>query len=311
MVTIKNFFLDFSLIEIFLWLISAIKFRFFWLIQRIVTIGAIFALISSLLGTLYPLPRILYAISSDGLLFGVFKRVNKCTQTPIHATMLSCFLAATLAMLFDLQQLIGMQSIGTLMAYTIVAVSILLLRYRTGDEDSSNGNGNSSPPSTTIAEILQQIFNLNCLKRPSPLSSGIIRTAILLFALFTMIFCSLLRTDWDHFSSAHTILIVVGLCLLLFLLVIASQPKNDCHDLSMKVPAVPLLPLISIFLNLYLMFNLDTSTWIRFAIWIMIGYVIYFAYGLRYSVEKQRRKMQMALNSRQKSICINAVQHKK
>lgn len=272
------------------------------------TIGAIFALCSTLLGAMYPLPRILYSMSSDGLIYSVFKRVNKRTQVPVHATMMSSLLAALMALIFDLQQLIEMLSIGTLMAYTIVAVSVLLLRYRTGDDqcfgidDNDNSSTNSNAKkSSKLTVVIHQLFNLNWLKEPTSLSSSIVKITIMLFALFTLLFCLLLRTNWDHFSSAHSLLIVCGICLLFFLMIISSQPKNHCH-ISMKVPAVPLLPLSSIFMNLYLMFNLDVSTWIRFFIWITIGYAIYFTYGIRHSVESKRRKLEIKLNHRVRAM---------
>lgn len=43
----------------------------------------------SLLGCLFPIPRILYAMSSDGLLFKCFSMVNEKTKTPVLATMIA------------------------------------------------------------------------------------------------------------------------------------------------------------------------------------------------------------------------------
>ncbi|WP_027935076.1 amino acid permease [Amycolatopsis thermoflava] len=49
------------------------------------------------------------------------------------------------------------------------------------------------------------------------------------------------------------------------------------------VPLSPALPIIAALACLYLMLNLDVLTWIRFAVWLAIGLVIYFAYGRRHS----------------------------
>lgn len=38
-----------------------------------------------------------------------------------------------------------------------------------------------------------------------------------------------------------------------------------------KVPIVPFLPGISVFINIYLMLMLDYYTWIRFGIWMVLG----------------------------------------
>ena len=51
-----------------------------------------------------------------------------------------------------------------------------------------------------------------------------------------------------------------------------------------RVPGVPLLPIASIVACVWLMLNLTGLTWIRFAVWMAIGVVIYFLYGRRHSV---------------------------
>jgi basic amino acid/polyamine antiporter, APA family len=55
-----------------------------------------------------------------------------------------------------------------------------------------------------------------------------------------------------------------------------------------RVPWVPLTPLISIVACFYLMLQLPVVTWIRFGIWLVIGLVLYFAYGYRHSALRQR-----------------------
>lgn len=90
-------------------------------------ISVLFA-VFSLLGCMFPLPRILYSMSTDGILFSFLGRINSRTHTPIISTLLSGMLAAIMAVLFDLTQLIEMLSIGTLLAYSIVALCVLVLR---------------------------------------------------------------------------------------------------------------------------------------------------------------------------------------
>ena len=50
-----------------------------------------------------------------------------------------------------------------------------------------------------------------------------------------------------------------------------------------RTPWVPFLPLVSVAFCLYLMLALPTLTWIRFGVWLLIGAVIYFTYGIRHS----------------------------
>jgi len=52
---------------------------------------------------------------------------------------------------------------------------------------------------------------------------------------------------------------------------------------SYRVPLVPLLPWLSAVLCFYLMLNLTTLTWVRFVVWLVLGVIVYFAYGARHS----------------------------
>ncbi|WOL19621.1 hypothetical protein Cni_G28423 [Canna indica] len=96
---------------------------------NIITTGAVLALCSALMGSLLPQPRILLAMARDGLLPSFFSDVDKRTQVPVKSTVLTGIFAAALAFFMDVSQLAGMVSIGTLLAFTTVAISILILRY--------------------------------------------------------------------------------------------------------------------------------------------------------------------------------------
>ncbi|XP_053685338.1 cationic amino acid transporter 3 [Sabethes cyaneus] len=249
-------------------------------IKWIVSVGAIFALCTSLLGAMFPLPRVLYAMSTDGVIYKKLKTVHPKTQTPVLATILAGILAATMALLFNLQQLIDMMSIGTLMAYTIVAVSVLVLRY----EDTSS----MQRTAVTIPNVLRQLFNTSKCKDPTQMSSAIVKIVTALFAVLVCAVCSILVLASDQISSDQpgiiAGLVVLGCAMILLTIIVACQP-TDKIELTFKVPLVPVLPLLSVFFNLYLMFQLDAGTWIRFAVWVAIGYFIYFTYGIRHSVE--------------------------
>lgn len=52
---------------------------------------------------------------------------------------------------------------------------------------------------------------------------------------------------------------------------------------SFRVPGNPVVPILAALICIYLMLNLSLETWLRFAIWMVIGFAIYFAYGYRKS----------------------------
>jgi APA family basic amino acid/polyamine antiporter len=65
--------------------------------------------------------------------------------------------------------------------------------------------------------------------------------------------------------------------------VLVLRKKRPDLKPAFRVPFGKVLPIISAVLCLYLMTNLAVETWIFFAIWLVIGIVIYFSYGQRHS----------------------------
>ena len=65
--------------------------------------------------------------------------------------------------------------------------------------------------------------------------------------------------------------------------VIVLRRKRPDLPRSFRVPWVPVLPIVSALVCLYLMLNLSVETWLRFLVWLVIGFVIYFVYSRGHS----------------------------
>lgn len=97
----------------------------FW----IVLVGALAGLASSQVGAIYPLPRILYSMSCDKLIYHSLSKVHPGLKLPVRATIVGAIFVAILSCTLDIQDLADMVSIGTLAAYSLVSLSVLILRY--------------------------------------------------------------------------------------------------------------------------------------------------------------------------------------
>jgi amino acid transporter len=64
-----------------------------------VNIGAVFALCTSLLGAMFPLPRVLYAMANDGIIFKFLAIIHPRTMTPVLGTIISGLLTGQSALL--------------------------------------------------------------------------------------------------------------------------------------------------------------------------------------------------------------------
>ncbi len=107
--------------------VNAMGSGMFWL-RPIVKIAAIAGLSSVILVMLLGQPRIFYTMSRDGLLPPVFSKVHPKFKTPYISTLLTGFVAIVLAGVLPISILGELVSIGTLLAFSIVCVSIIILR---------------------------------------------------------------------------------------------------------------------------------------------------------------------------------------
>ncbi|TYB67816.1 amino acid permease [Nonomuraea sp. PA05] len=96
----------------------------------IVSFGAVIAIASVVLTVIYGQTRILFAMSRDGLIPRVFQKVDPRRQVPVANTLIVAGFISVLAGLVPLGQLAEATSIGTLFAFAIVNVGVLVLRYR-------------------------------------------------------------------------------------------------------------------------------------------------------------------------------------
>ncbi len=100
-----------------------------WL-KPFIKLGAIAGLSSVILVLIMAQPRIFYAMARDGLLPPVFKKIHSKFRTPHITTMVTGLAVALTAGIFPIGTLGHMVSIGTLLAFVIVCIGVLVLRYK-------------------------------------------------------------------------------------------------------------------------------------------------------------------------------------
>ncbi|XP_063250806.1 high affinity cationic amino acid transporter 1 isoform X1 [Prinia subflava] len=263
-----------------------------------VAVGSLCALSTSLLGSMFPMPRIIYAMAEDGLLFKFLAKVNEKRKTPLIATVTSGATAAVMAFLFDLKDLVDLMSIGTLLAYSLVAACVLVLRYQPeqpnlayqmarSTEETDNNESVSTSESQAGFLPEEEKFSLKAIlcstdSDPSKFSGSVVNISTFIIGFLIVGICIL--TSLEPNILINTVQIIAAILVVTVIFIIRKQPESKTK-LSFKVPFLPFLPVGSIFVNVYLMMQLDAGTWIRFAIWMLLGFIIYFTYGIWHSVE--------------------------
>ncbi|MFD5469524.1 amino acid permease [Streptomyces sp. NPDC127105] len=167
----------------------------------LISFGAAIGLTTVCMILLLGQARVFFAMSRDGLLPRFFSHTHPRFRTPYRPTILLGVVIAVVAGFTSLSELAELVNIGTLFAFIVVAISVIILRSTRPD--------------------LPRAF----------------------------------RTPW-----------------------------------------VPVVPVLSVCACLWLMVNLPAETWLRFAIWMVVGFAVYFLYGRKHSrlAERQAQERRTA-----------------
>ena len=172
----------------------------------VISIGACIGLVVVVMILMLGQTRVAFAMARDGLLPVGLSKVHPKFGTPHVITMITGVSVAIIAGLVDLETLADLVNIGTLFAFILVSVGVVLLRR----------------------------------SRP-------------------------------------------------------DLPR------AFRVPAAPVVATLAVLFCLYLMLNLLGETWVRFGIWMLLGFVVYFLYGKSHSRVGQRESEGAPPPARQES----------
>jgi APA family basic amino acid/polyamine antiporter len=144
--------------------------------------GAIISIFSVTLVVIYGQTRILFAIGRDGMLPRFFQQVNARTRTPVNNTIVVAVAVGLLAGFLPINFLAEMTSIGTLVAFLVVSIGVIILR-RT-EPDLPRGFRVPGYPVTPVLSVLGCLWIISNL-RPITIAVFGIWVAVVLVWYFT------------------------------------------------------------------------------------------------------------------------------
>ena len=225
-----------------------------WL-RAAVAISAVVAMTTVLLVFQLGQPRIWMSMSRDGLLPPIFSAIHPRFKTPWFATIITGVLVAVPALFMNLTEVTDLTSIGTLFAFVLVSGGVLLL-------DQGKGGGRYTPYIS---------------------SRWIILPAYVAVWIYVLAYQHDAFTQWLSFTDPADPTIhgwaVFQHQIPLILFIIGS----GILAIVCFVKRLSLIPVLGVLSCAYLMTELGITNWLRFLVWLVIGLVLYFAYGVRHS----------------------------
>lgn len=220
-----------------------------WL-SGIIGLSAIIAMAGVLLVFQVGQPRIWMSMSRDGLLPPVFSRIHPRFHTPAFATGVAGFLVAIPSLFLNLTEVTDLTSIGTLFAFVLVSGGVLILHPRGVKPDQGQA------PRFFVPYVNSRYW----------LPPILLLTLVLYYHLNEGVVIPTASEGWHEWIPYA----IFGIISLIISVLAVVRRWN-------------LIPVLGLLTNLYLMSELGFTNWMRFLVWLVIGLIIYFAYGFRKS----------------------------
>lgn len=232
----------------------------------IVSIAAVVAMTSVMLVFQMGQPRIWMTMSRDGLMPKKFAEIHPKHKTPGFATIVTGFVVGLPIFFTDENFVLDFTSIGTLFAFVLVCGGVLMLSAQ------------------SEAELAERATK-GKFRIPYVNSKFIFPAIVVITSVLVNYYVPTFFADTFDFSEGK---LAANLPMIaFFILTITMAVMAFLKNLSL----IPLLGLISC---CYLLTGMAVSNWKWFGIWLVIGLVIYFAYGFKNS-KLNKNKIQATL----------------
>ncbi|KAJ8900374.1 hypothetical protein K2173_025014 [Erythroxylum novogranatense] len=216
-------------------------------VSVLISIGAVAGLTTTLLVGLYVQSRLYLGLGRDGLLPSIFAKVHPIRHTPIHSQVWVGIVAGLMAGLFNVHVLSHILSVGSLTSYSVVSACVVTLRWK----DKSG---------TEFSSRWLRAWD-----------EGVI-------CLIAVAFCGFGAGLIFRYSVSFILLIVAFV--LAIIATAALYLRHSYEDArGFSCPGVPVVPTISIFVNMFLFAQLHYEAWIRFVTLSIIMVGVYALYG--------------------------------
>ncbi len=216
-------------------------------LSGIIAVSAVVAMASVLLVFQLGQPRIWMSMSRDGLLPPVFAKLHPKYRTPGFSTIVTGIIVALPSLFMNLTEVTDLTSIGTLFAFILVSGGILILNPKGNKARNENG-------------FVVPYLNSRYLLPP--------------FLIVVVWIVSITGSGFTVILGFITKFSVHSLPYLLFAVTATTV------TILAIVKSWSFIPVLGLLTNFYLMSELGITNWTRFGVWLVIGLLLYFSYGI-------------------------------